>query len=416
MNRYINSVVKASLLFIACSLSGTILLAQGIVFMDNPQWNDVLQRARNENKMIFVDCYTEWCGPCKGLERNIFPQKEMGDFFNKHFVNVKYDMEKENGLDFKKIFPSDIKSYPTLLYIDAKEQRIVHKLVGGMSVAIFIKESEKALQGNGLVKLQAAYSQGNRDLAFLDNYLQALLKINNRKEIDLVINDYLQDQGYEQLKEERVWNIVAPYFFEYESAHVRYVLSNKSKFDRLKFVDQKALDAQLTNAIGLFIMRILKIEQDEQIGSLQFVPQQKLFEQVRKDVELFNNKQGYQEFVSKLFIYEQLMNNSWAKAYEAVCYAQDFGFRYTKSLKLSIANYSIQESSDKVLLTRIYEDLKAEQLLGQKQFLNFNYYPHIAKAARKLGEEDVATEFDAKGKEVLKRRMLEEERRNKSNN
>ena len=73
---------------------GNGVFGQGIEFMDNEPWSKVLQRAKEQNRLIFMDCYTVWCGPCKGLAQDVFPQKQVGDFFNAHFVNVKYDMEK----------------------------------------------------------------------------------------------------------------------------------------------------------------------------------------------------------------------------------------------------------------------------------------------------------------------------------
>ena len=76
---------------------------EGIVFMENQPWSEVLQKAKEQNRLIFMDCYTVWCGPCKGLAKDIFPQKKVGDFFNANFVNAKYDMEKGEGLALKKI-------------------------------------------------------------------------------------------------------------------------------------------------------------------------------------------------------------------------------------------------------------------------------------------------------------------------
>ena len=45
--------------------------------------------------MIFVDCYADWCGPCKQLASQVFTQKEVGDVFNSHFVNVQFNVEKD---------------------------------------------------------------------------------------------------------------------------------------------------------------------------------------------------------------------------------------------------------------------------------------------------------------------------------
>ena len=54
-----------------------------------------LEKAKAENKLVFVDCYTSWCGPCKYMLNNVFVLPEVGAFFNEHFVNVKYDRGRE---------------------------------------------------------------------------------------------------------------------------------------------------------------------------------------------------------------------------------------------------------------------------------------------------------------------------------
>ena len=60
-------------------------------------FNEALAQAKAEKKMVFMDCYTSWCGPCKNMTNNVFPQKAAGDYFNPRFVCVKYDMEKGEG-------------------------------------------------------------------------------------------------------------------------------------------------------------------------------------------------------------------------------------------------------------------------------------------------------------------------------
>jgi uncharacterized protein YyaL (SSP411 family) len=59
-------------------------------------------KAKKENKLIFVDAYASWCGPCKLMVKNIFPLKTVGDYYNSHFINAKIDMEKGEGIELAK--------------------------------------------------------------------------------------------------------------------------------------------------------------------------------------------------------------------------------------------------------------------------------------------------------------------------
>lgn len=52
----------------------------GIEFTEG-SWDDIVRRAREENKIIFLDIYASWCGPCKMLKHNTFSDAEVGKYF-----------------------------------------------------------------------------------------------------------------------------------------------------------------------------------------------------------------------------------------------------------------------------------------------------------------------------------------------
>ena len=65
------------------------LFAQGIEFREG-SWKEMLALAKQENRLIFVDNYTSWCGPCKQMAKEIFPLKEVGDFSRVDFFHYSY--------------------------------------------------------------------------------------------------------------------------------------------------------------------------------------------------------------------------------------------------------------------------------------------------------------------------------------
>lgn len=113
----------------------------GIRFMDVPL-EKALETASVLNKPVFIDCYTVWCGPCKYLSSDVFPDKRVGDFYNEKFICLQIDMEKGEGLEIAKKY--EIKAYPTLLFLDANGE-IMHRDMGSRDVANFIKLGETAL-------------------------------------------------------------------------------------------------------------------------------------------------------------------------------------------------------------------------------------------------------------------------------
>lgn len=71
--------------------------AQGIQFAEGKTFQQLVDSAKQTGKMLFVDCYTKWCGPCKMMARDVFPSKICGDYINPRFVSAKFDMEEGEG-------------------------------------------------------------------------------------------------------------------------------------------------------------------------------------------------------------------------------------------------------------------------------------------------------------------------------
>jgi thioredoxin 1 len=118
----------------------------GIQFSD-AAWKTQLDKAKAENKLVFLDAYTSWCGPCKMLQKNVFTQQSVGDFFNKEFINVKIDMEKGEGPTLALQYP--LEGYPTLLFIDG-DGKVVKKVLGYLSPEALLAVGKDVKGGTAL--------------------------------------------------------------------------------------------------------------------------------------------------------------------------------------------------------------------------------------------------------------------------
>ena len=134
-------MIKQTIQTVIFALSTTTMFAQGITFVEE-DWEKAVQQAKKEQKLIFLDGYTTWCGPCKMLSSKIFPQEKVGTFFNANFVNAKVDMEKGQGIELAKKY--NVRAYPTLLFIDENGE-VVHTIVGSLSANELIAAGQAAL-------------------------------------------------------------------------------------------------------------------------------------------------------------------------------------------------------------------------------------------------------------------------------
>lgn len=178
--------ILSSLLCLALASSA---FAQGIEFFTG-SWEQALEEAKAKDKVIFVDAYTTWCGPCKMMAKNVFPDPSVGDFFNRNFISVKLDMEADESISFRKKHP--VSAYPTLFFIDG-DNEIVQKTMGAKQPAQLLDWAKQVASINDKSGDYAAeYDKGSRDPELIYNYLKALNA--SGKPSQKIANDYLRTQ------------------------------------------------------------------------------------------------------------------------------------------------------------------------------------------------------------------------------
>lgn len=182
---------------------GAMTLAQGIKFEDT-NFSSILAKAKKENKLIFVDAYASWCGPCKLMVKNVFPQKAVGDYYNSNFVNAKIDMEKGEGVDLAKKY--NVKAFPTYLFIDGNGE-VVHRTLGYVEEKDFIQFAKDAGDpAKRLGTLKQKFEAGEKDPEFLKN-LAGLTMYNDAEFSAKVMERYFN--GKTELDKEDVQMLLA---------------------------------------------------------------------------------------------------------------------------------------------------------------------------------------------------------------
>jgi thioredoxin 1 len=101
--------------------------------------SDVLNKAKEEKKNIFVEVYADWCGPCKLLEKTTFSHPEVIREINTHFLSYRVNADGPNGKLLVQNF--SVESYPTCLFLNS-EGHILHRLEGVLPAKLLLEESE----------------------------------------------------------------------------------------------------------------------------------------------------------------------------------------------------------------------------------------------------------------------------------
>lgn len=219
--------------------------AQEGVKFETGTFKEALTKAKNNKKgpkIVFMDCYTSWCGPCKHMANVVFPTKEAGDYFNKNFVNFKCDMEKGEGVEIAKKF--NVKAYPTFLILDADGNEI-GRLLGSGELKGFIESVEKAKNPENNVANQLKKYNSTKEIEDAYKYLSSLQDLYMEEEITKFFNENL-DSLKEMRFDSKTWNYLAPAISLKNTKILNDVLDNKFSYDY--YNSKGAVDKALLNA------------------------------------------------------------------------------------------------------------------------------------------------------------------------
>ena len=174
-------------------LSGFLGVAAEDTFFQKINFEDALSKAKETNKIVFIDFYTTWCAPCKMLDRSTWKDESVIAWLKQHTVPLKIDAEKETDLARK----FKINSYPSLVFInpDGSEKG---RLSGFRPAEAFLTEAKDVLAGVrpiDKVEIQLADTEGKKDPMLRMQYADELMQ---KGEFEKALSEYLWcfDQGH----------------------------------------------------------------------------------------------------------------------------------------------------------------------------------------------------------------------------
>lgn len=173
------------------------------ILFEKGSFQEILTKAQQEQKLIFMDCYTSWCGPCKLLAKNVFTQDNVADFFNTHFINVSMDMEKGEGKALQQKY--QIEAYPTLLLLDAQGEE-VFRSVGGCSAQTLLSNFSSAMNPeNTIPGMEEKFAAGERAPEFVSKYWEALQKGRRFEDLQKSTLEFFKGMKVREVCEDQNW-------------------------------------------------------------------------------------------------------------------------------------------------------------------------------------------------------------------
>ncbi len=215
--------------FIIASLliGASALVAPAQTEFRHVSFEEALAAAKKENKLVFVDFFTTWCGPCKMMSNKVFPQKEVGDFMNAKFIPLKLDAEKEGAALAKQY---GVKAYPTYVVMDGDGKEVA-KFSGYMDGPKFIEKVTANLDPEqSPERIRARYEAGERTPKVVNSYAMQLMEQRKEDEGFKVIDDYFASLSEaDRLKAENEF-IFTVYTIDLDNDRARFMISHKNKF------------------------------------------------------------------------------------------------------------------------------------------------------------------------------------------
>lgn len=180
-------------------LAPTMGMSQ-VNFEQDMSWAAILAKAKAEHKYVFVDCFATWCGPCKKMDRDVYPADSIGAEMNKDFISVKVQMDttKADGeavrgwyADAHRLMVENkVGAFPTYLFY-SPEGELVHRGLGFQKVADFLVLARNAMdRSKQYYPLLAKYEAGVRDYSVMPYLAYTAKKIGEEERSAAIARDY----------------------------------------------------------------------------------------------------------------------------------------------------------------------------------------------------------------------------------
>ena len=257
--------------------------AQGVDFKELTM-QEALALAGKEKKMIFIDFYTTWCGPCKMMSSEVFTQEQVGTYFNRVFVNMKVDAEKGEGVELAKKY--QVRAYPTFVVLRADGTE-VYRTSGARPAEEFVDKIRKGIDPKWSPEgLARRYKKGERTPELVNEYALLQMETGNIELGNQVIREYFDKlSDKKRVKPENLF-LYTRYALNYRDPKADYMFAHKDRF--VKENGREEVESLLYNWLRQQIMPFVsaRVVSDMEVNEGEWI---RLKEKIH-DADLSNGK------------------------------------------------------------------------------------------------------------------------------
>jgi len=215
---------KAFILFVTVICTQISVWAQG-VHIYTGSLADAKALALKENKYLIVDGFTDWCGWCKFMDKNIYTSQEVGDFYNSNYIFLQMNMEKGEGKDVARQYR--LQMYPSFLFFDPQGSFVHYNFGASTTPESFIKVGRTAMDSlHNCRGLAYRFFRGENDTAFLKEMINTISYYADTKITEKALSSYWEKIPDNQFMNKGNWDMFKYYESDLNSKAYNYYMEH----------------------------------------------------------------------------------------------------------------------------------------------------------------------------------------------
>jgi thiol-disulfide isomerase/thioredoxin len=231
--------------------------AQNVIF--EPSLKTAFEKAKQENKLVFVEYYNEKCPVCQKLEP-VFRESELSRFYNEHFINYKLNTENIKKEDSLFILNTGLKfeSVPYFLFFD-DHQNFVHYSGTKPDVEYLVTAGKTALDPNERTgELATKYNAGDRSIKTLYAFSNLLQLYKNDSLRTIIADELFSVFPQKELGTEKSYIITKNCVTTIENGFFMYWINHIKEFEEF---EKNAKTVHKTNVLGDILLKSINSDQ-----------------------------------------------------------------------------------------------------------------------------------------------------------